>query len=266
VRPLRLLSYLSPSIPAGLFELLSRELGRRLELPVTIDFETRVSGPDPGSDPFASDRADVAFACAPSYPLLKRSGSPVVLLPAAPVFADPRAEGRPVYFSDVMVRAGHGARRFEELAGAVWSYNDRLSRSGWQRMLERLAEIGHAHGPETFFSGLVQSGSHLRSLELLAEGRADAAAIDSNTLWLARRREPSFSRKLRAIESWGPMPIQPVLLREGLEPELRDRLARALLDIHLEPGLARKMEQFGLRRFAPVDEASYATLPAGAAP
>jgi phosphonate transport system substrate-binding protein len=263
VRPLRLLSYLAPSIPRGLFELISRELGARLGVIATIDFETRVSGPYPGADPFASDRADVAFACAPSYPLLKRSGSPVVLLPAAPVFADPRAEGRPVYFSDVMVRAGHRARRFEELAGAVWSYNDRLSRSGWQRMLERLGEIGHAGGPETFFSALVESGSHLRSLELLAEGRADAAAIDSNTVWLARRHEPSISRKLRAIESWGPMPIQPVLLRGGLERELRDRLARALLDLHLEPGLAREMKEFGLRRFAPVDEASYASLPTG---
>jgi phosphonate transport system substrate-binding protein len=127
-------------------------------------------------------------------------------------------------------------------------------------MLARLAEIGHKGGPEAFFSGLVQSGSHLRSLELLLAGQADAAAIDSNTLWLARRRDPSLSENLRLIESWGPMPIQPVLLHAGLGAGLRERLALLLLGLHEDEALARRLERFGLRRFVRVEEASYAAV------
>src|SRR5262249_46872290 len=153
--------------------------------PVTLDYETRVSGPTPEDDPFREGRADLAFVCAPSYPLLREAGSPVVLLHAAPVFADPRTGGRPVYFSDVIVRADHPAARFEELGGAVWCYNDRRSRSGWQNMVARLAGLGFSDGPEAFFSALVQSGAHVRSPEMVAAGEADAAAIDSNTFWLA---------------------------------------------------------------------------------
>lgn len=156
--PLRLISYLSPSIPEKLFELVADNLRQRLCVPVELEFETLVSGPAPESDPFAAGRADLAFVCAPSYPLLKQAGSPVTLLPAAPVFMDPRAEDQPVYFSDVVVRSDDRASRFEELSGGVWSYNDAYSRSGWQNMIARLAEIGHSGPPEAFFRGLVNPG------------------------------------------------------------------------------------------------------------
>ncbi len=258
--PLRLLSYLAPSLPEGLFEFVGGELARRTGLPVSVDYETRVSGPTPKDDPFREGRADLAFVCAPSYPMLREAGSPVVLLPAAPVFAEPRSEGRPVYFSDIVVRQKHPAQWFEELAGSVWSYNDRRSRSGWHNMLARLAELGHSGGPETFFRGLVQSGSHLRSLELVSEGAADAAAIDSNTLWLARREGTAAGHRLRVIESWGPMPIQPVLAHAGLEHGLRHRITDALLLLDARSGGRSALARFGVARFAKVEEAAYARL------
>jgi phosphonate transport system substrate-binding protein len=260
VKPLRLLSYLAPSIPEELFALLAQTIESRAGVPVTLEFETRVSGPAPDSDPFAANRADLAFVCAPSYPLLKNAGSPVALLPVALVFADPRAAGRPVYFSDVVVNVGHPALRFEELRGSIWSYNDRYSRSGWQNMLAKLLEIGHAGAPDAFFRRLVQAGSHVRSLELVAAGQADAAAIDSNTLRLARRRNLPGIGGLRVLETWGPMPIQPLLVRAGLSASLRDRIAGILLRLHEEEGLRDALEAFGVQRFAEVDEAEYATV------
>ena len=271
--PLRLLSYLAPSLPDELFELIASELARRTGGPVSLDFERRVSGPTPEDDPFREERADLAFVCAPSYPLLREAGSPVALLPAAPVFADPRAQGRPVYFSDVVVSAGHPARRFEELSGAIWCYNDRRSRSGWQNMLARLADLGHAGGPEAFFGTLVQSGAHVRSLEMVAAGEADAAAIDSNTLWLALDRDPAIGARFRVVESWGPMPIQPVLAHARLEADRRARIGAALLSLHEEDSVRSRLARFGVTRFARVEEASYSRLeslptlrPAGAPP
>ena len=258
VRPLRLLSYLSPSIPEGLFSLVAETVERATGSPVELAFETRVSGPSPGDDPFEEDRADVAFVCSPSYPLLKRAGSPVEIVPAAAVFADPRAEGRPVYFADVVVRPGFRAARFEDLAGSVWSYNDRRSRSGWAAMVARLARMTPRRTPESFFRALVDAGSHLRSLELVVSGAADAAAIDSNVLWLARR-DRGIGSALRLVESWGPMPIQPVLARVSLDPATRRRIAEALWRLHETPETARRLEAFAVRRFAPIDESAYAT-------
>jgi ABC-type phosphate/phosphonate transport system substrate-binding protein len=189
---LRVVSYLSPSIPAELYELIARDLGEQCGVAVVLSFEESISGPLDGDDDlFARGAADVGFLCAPSYRWLNARRRAVELLPL-PVPSDPRAEGRPVYFADVVVRADSPARTFADLAGARWSFNDRNSKSGWFSMLERIAP----HAPAEFFGRIIASGSHLRSLELVAGGGADAAAIDSNVL-RANARDT-----LRVLESW----------------------------------------------------------------
>jgi phosphonate transport system substrate-binding protein len=257
--PLRLLSYLAPSIPAGLFELLAEAIAVGTGRATTLEFETRVSGPAPETDPFAPGRADAAFVCGPSYSLLRSAGAPVDIVPAAAVFDDPRNGGRPVYFSDVVVRRDRPARSLADLRGAVWTYNDRQSLSGWHRMLERLESLGLGV-PERFFSRVVASGAHVRSIESVARGEADVSAVDSNVLLLERRRDPELDARLRVLESWGPSPIQPVLVRSSLDPALKASVADALLALHRDPTMASRLAEFGVLRFAKVDEATYLRL------
>lgn len=256
---LRLLSYLAPSIPAGLFELTAEAIASRVGRPVIVDFETTVSGPEPGTDPFASGRADAAFVCGPSYVQLRSAGAAVEVLPAAAVFDDPRNGGRPVYFSDVVVCRDHPARALEDLRGAVWTYNDRQSLSGWHRMLARLAERGLGD-PERFFSRLFDSGAHVRSIDLVSRGEADVSAVDSNVLLLERRRNPDLDFRLRVLESWGPSPIQPVLVRSSLEPALKASITDTLLALHRDPAAAARLAEYGVLRFAKTDEATYLHL------
>lgn len=262
VTGLRLLTYLAPSIPESFFELVAGAIEERTGLATALECETSVSGPAPDSDPFASGRADLAFVCGPSYAELKAAGSPVELLPVAPVFDDPRAAGRPVYFADLIVTSRHPARRFEELRGVAWAYNDRRSLSGWFKMVERLRAMGHTGGPETFFSRLVQSGTHLQSIALVAAGLAAAATVDSNALNLELRRKPDLARRLRVIEEWGPSPIQPLLASAHLDAEVKARVIEALLALHEKDALRRRLAAFGVIRFAPVDEAAYEALAA----
>ena len=65
---------------------------------------------------------------------------------------DPRANGQPVYFAEIVVPIKSKATKLSDLRGGVWAYSDRNSR------------------------------------ELVGGGTADAAAIDSNTLRLHPRR------------------------------------------------------------------------------
>jgi len=149
--PLRLITYLSPSIPAALYELIARDLGAELS------FEQTISGPLAGDEePFTCGAVDAGFVCAPSFRFLNAKERTVELLPL-PVPVDPRSNGEPVYFADVVVRSGSGARSFADLRGQRWAYNDRNSKSGWFAMLERCGE------PNVFFGDVVASGSHLRS-------------------------------------------------------------------------------------------------------
>lgn len=133
---------------------------------------------------------------------------------------------------------------FEELRGTRWAYNDRNSKSGWFSMAERCAP----QAPEEFFGELVGSGSHLRSLDLVSSGLADAAAIDSNVLRMQRT-------PLRVLESWGPFPIQPAVIRASLPDEAKRRITGALLSIHERH--AESLAQFGVLRFVSGSEADY---------
>jgi ABC-type phosphate/phosphonate transport system substrate-binding protein len=253
-RPLRLLTYLAPSVPLAFFEVLAKLLEGALGCPTTLSQETATSGPPKGQrDPFSAGLADVGFVCSPAFLWMRDQSSPSVeLVPAAPVIADPRANGRPVYFSDVVVRRDSPARSLSALRGRSWAYNDACSLSGYFSLLRELARRGES---TRFFSELRCSGSHLDSLELVASGAVDAAAIDSSVLLLAARR--GLARDLRVIESWGPFPIQPVVARATLPAALRARIADALLALGRDPTARAALAEHGVEGFAPVTTADY---------
>jgi phosphonate transport system substrate-binding protein len=254
---LRFVTYLSPGIPQAFFEAVVEYVGQALGQRVSLSVEQRVSGPVKGNGhPFSTGEADVGFMCAPSFLWLRELEDPVVeLLHAAPVFRDGRASGRPVYFSEVIVHRESRVRSFRDLRGCSWVYNDPCSLSGYFNMLKRLAEMGEDEG---FFSRVCCSGSHLNSMELVACGKLDVAIIDSNVLRIKLRSSPELHEQLRVLESWGPFPIQPVVLRSHLHPKLKDRLCASLLTIGSGQHTPPSLSEFGLVRFAPVTYEQYA--------
>ena len=147
--------------------------------------------------------------CAPSFRQLCS-----VTAVAAPVFGDPRAGHEPVYFSDLVVRESIEASTFADLAGCKVGYNDLASLSGYGALQERLAQ-------SPVDVELVHTGGHRSSLELLATGRIDAAPIDSNTLFGLG----GLPARLRVLETWGPYPVQPVVVRRSIPPDQRAAVA-----------------------------------------
>jgi ABC-type phosphate/phosphonate transport system substrate-binding protein len=258
-RSLRFLTYLSPGVPRGFFDSAVAAVANRLGIPASLDLETSVSGPSLATDPFRCGRADFAFVCAPAYPLLERAGS-AELVAAAPVPTDPRAGGRPVYFADVVVRAADSASGIGDLLGRVWTLNDPASLSGWHSLRARLREVG-ASEPRDFFREIRTSGSHRRSTRLVAAGEADGAAIDSNALVFQLGEEPELRRTLRVLETWGPLPIQPLLAARSIDAGLRRKVAEALLQASGGPAPAAAFDRFGFAGFAPVDRDFYSDFP-----
>ena len=256
VRELRFITYLAPSIPQALFgELVDRcrrALGHER---ASLQVETRVSGPERGTaDPFSSGEADVGFVCSPSYLWLReREPSPVELLGVAPVFGDGRNGGEPVYFCDVISGRGNDVSGFAALRGRSWAYNDACSLSGYYGLLQKLAEMGE---DTRFFGEVLHSGSHLDSIRMVADRRVDAATIDSNVLWMRRKEEPELADRIRVIDSWGPFPVQPIVVRSGLDPASKSALRDALLDLDVRADST--LAEFGLGGFAPVTDEDYA--------
>lgn len=257
VGALRMLTYLAPSLPDVLFESLARHVEDRLGIEVDLRYDRTRSGPRPGEpEPFSDGEVDVAFLCATSYVwLTERAPPPLSLVGAAWVPIDPRAGGAPIYFGDVLTSTD-GPASLEELPGSRVAYNDDVSLSGYHSLRLALGEAGIDPRQVRF----IRSGSHLRSLEWLADGAVDAAAIDSN-VWVRRsREEPTLEARLTSIATLGPHPVQPAVVRPDLETPLREGLRAALLDAHRVPTVAAALGHAGFSHFLDIDHQSYAPL------
>ncbi len=243
---LRFASFLAPSMQ-DVYAWIAEAVGRRLGTTATLHV-----GRDYGE--LADGRADVAFLCGLPYVHLADAPESTIVPVAAPILAGARYRGRPVYFSDVIVRSDSGFSSFGALRGSTWAYNETDSQSGFGVVRGHLARLGETRG---FFGRVVEAGFHATAMRLVAEGEVDAAAIDSQVLSIALRDEPHLSGDLRVIGALGPSTIQPVVAAARLAPDLRGRLCEALVGLHADPGAGGPLARGLLARFVPVTDDRY---------
>lgn len=247
-RPLRFATFLAPNmlgVYAFLVRRLAEKLGRAIELFVGSDYAQ-----------MAAD-ADGGFLCGLAYVELVRAGGAELEPVAAPVLCGPRYAGRPIYFSDVVVRRDSPFRTFADLRGCSWSYNEPYSHSGYGITRYRLVQLGEIKG---YFGQVVEAGWHERSLRLVCSGEVDASAIDSHVLALHLRERPDLGEHLRVIDSFGPSTIQPVVVARRLGERLKADIRAALLELAEEPQARPHLERGMVERFVAVDDDSYDDL------
>lgn len=252
MRRLQFTTWLATGLPERLFDTIASHVSRGLGCDYVLTVESEISGPlEPSQDRFATAATDIGFLCPPSLLWLTGRDPPSIeLVPMAPVYDDPRSKGRPVYFSDVMVRADSGLTSFDDLAAKRVGYNEQASLSGYSCMMAMLARQGRN---ESFFGEFRQVGSHRRALSMIVNGDLDAAAIDANVLQAWRQESPDEAGLLRSVETLGPHPVQPIVVRSGLAHELVDAVAAELT----RPTLTLALEPFRITGFAPISMDDY---------
>lgn len=194
---------------------------------------------------------DGAFVCGLPYVDLRDEVGEAVEPLAAPVPIGPRYGGRPVYFSDVVVRADSPARVFEDLRGLRLGYNEPESHSGHNAVAGELARRGLGGG---FFGCRHRTGSHVESLRQVSTGEVDTAAVDSHLFDALRGADPSLETTLRVVAAIGPAPIQPLVAGPALAREERDAVRSAVVAIR--SGTAALTESL-VERWATVRDEDY---------
>jgi phosphonate transport system substrate-binding protein len=199
-------------------------------------------------------QADLGAVCGAQY--VRMAGqlvAPVQLL-AAPVMRAERYQGRPVYFSDLVVRADATYQAFADLRGTTLAYNEPRSYSGYQVLRAHLAARGEGG---SYFGRAIEAGSHQAALRTIIAGAADVAAIDSTVLERELFLYPALASKIRIIDSLGPSPIPPLVVAHQL-PLATTRLLRdALLDMHEDADGRRILRAGLLSRFVAVEDSAY---------
>jgi phosphonate transport system substrate-binding protein len=244
---LRFATYLSPNL-YDTYQAIARYVGEQSGIPTTLTVGQSLRD-------FAEGSVDIGFTCGLPYALgASEEGCPYELL-VAPVLVGERYQGRPIYYSDVVKRSDSPYSSLDDLQGCRWAYNQPESHSGWNVVCYSLLKRGKT---PAHFGQLIQSGSHLRSLELVLAGQADAAAIDSHVLdvFLAHNEGTT----LRVIDMFGPSSIPPLVIAKALDPALKHLIRGTLLRMHEQPSAARPLHEGAIARFVSVCDEEYDDL------
>jgi ABC-type phosphate/phosphonate transport system substrate-binding protein len=189
------------------------------------------------------------------YPLMTTLREKVVLV-ATPVYRAPGCDG-PFHRSAVIVRSASAAGALSDLKGVRCAVNQPASNTGMNLLRAELSIV--VDGP-AFFSAIVHTGSHLASVETIAAGDADVAAIDAVTLALLQRLRPDLAKAVRVLHWSVRSPGLPLITSPQQTDQTRAALQDVLMEVAADPALREVRHELMLGGFAQLPQAHYRSI------
>ena len=177
--------------------------------------------------------SELLFSQTCGYPLT-HAYKDALRLVATPVYDAPGCNGTD-YVSLIVVREADPVRQLSELRGRTAAITHTASQSGYSALRATVAHLAHQG---RFFGKVVESGSHLNSLALVAAGEVDVCATDCVTHALLARHRPEALDGLRVLARSPAAPGLPYVTRARADDELVARLRAALFAALEDPDLA----------------------------
>ena len=241
---LRFATFLSPVL-YDTYASITQYIGERLGVPTTLHVGQSL-------DEFATGKADIGFLCGLLYARMPQP-RPVELL-AAPVVMGERYHGKPLYYSDVIVRRDSSYTSFDALQGTCWAFNEEASHSGYNIVSYSLLTRGKAFD---HFGSMLKTGSHFASLQAVLTGKVDAAAIDSHVLDAWFQQKPELTQQLRVVEMLGPSTIPPIVASTRVDVHTKHRIQEILCTMHKDVESASGLRRGLIERLVPVEDGQY---------
>ncbi len=167
----------------------------------------------------------------------------------------PVVNGEPYYYSYIIVPDDSNATNLEDLRGKNFAFTDLMSNTGKLSPTYILALINET--PDSFFSGYIFTHSHDASIEAVAKGLVDGAAVDSLIWDYANSKNPEYTSKTKVIAKSQPYGIPPVVVHPALNHEIKKELQDILCTMHNDPMGADILMNIGIDKFTIVDESIY---------
>ncbi|MEJ7669004.1 MAG: PhnD/SsuA/transferrin family substrate-binding protein [Casimicrobiaceae bacterium] len=196
------------------------------------------------------------FMC--GYPLTRASPRPVIL--AAPIPSPERYHGKPLYWSDLIVRADASFKRIEDIFGARFAFTSEESQSGYQGPRRFLAPHARARGGPLFATVVGPVFTPRGVIEAVIRGDADSGPLDSYAHDLLRHHEPAVASQLRVIATTPPTPIPPLIAAAGSDGAAVEALRAVLLAVADADALKTVRAALLLQGFAAVTASDYDVL------
>jgi len=245
-KPIRFATFLAPNI-YPVYRYIANYIGEGLDCPTEMIYAF-------SHDQFFEVDADVSFICGLPYILFVEQAPQLIELLAAPVLVGARYDDLPIYFSDVIVTKQSRFYQFEDLRQQTWGYNEEVSQSGYGITRHHLVQMRETKG---FFGHVMRVYSHQTAIKWILNGKLDGAAIDSQVLQVAFNQHPSLQEQLRIIDTFGPSPIQPIVVNSQLSDALKSDIQQILLNMQQDKVARQKLADGLIKRFVKVSDQDY---------
>jgi ABC-type phosphate/phosphonate transport system substrate-binding protein len=176
---------------------------------------------------------------------------------AAPVPSPTRYGGRPVYFTEFIVRADSPYRTLEDTFGARIAYSTEESHSGYNAARYHLLRYVTPARPALYSKVLGPYVSQRPVLKAVIDGEADVAAFDSYALDLMRKHSPDVMARVRVVATTVGAPSPPLVASSGVDPETCARVRESLVRVDRAPELSETLEALLLERFVPIQPGAF---------
>ncbi len=224
-------------------EAVAKEVGMEAEVVQATDYGAVI-------EDLARGGVDIAWFGPASYFFAKEEAG-------AEAFAvGESAEGGTAYHSICLVPADSPIRSLDDLKGKTVALVDPASTSGsivpTGLILEKYGQL-----PDQLFGQVIYAGSHDAAFERMLQKQVDASFCQDITLNERLKEGKVKESDVRIIEKSDPIPGSPLCLREGLEPELAERIKAAFLGLE-KAGISLKVQGQGdFVRFVATDDKPY---------
>jgi ABC-type phosphate/phosphonate transport system substrate-binding protein len=205
-----------------------------------------------GDPPSLSRHPGLVFSQTCGYPFMTALRDAVVLV-ATPEYDFPGCEG-PTHRSFLVKRADDLRRDLAAFRGSKAAVNAPDSNTGMNLFRATIAPIA---GGAAFFSSVVMTGAHARSLEAVARREADLAAIDCVTFALIARARPELVDAIAILAESPLSPALPFIMSAALPPSTVAATREALFAALADPELAGARAALGLKGARVLTPADY---------
>lgn len=203
-------------------------------------------------------REDLGCVMMCGLPFTQRAARPALV--ASPVPAGERYAGRPVYFTDLAVRADAPYRALEDTFDGVIGFTLADSYSGCVALRAYLLPYREARGAPLYREAVGGFVNARQIIEALDAGRIDVGPLDSYYFDLLRANDPTCAAKVRLVGSTDAAPIPAFIATAALARRDLERLQDAMLEAGTAPELGAQREVLQLVRFAVPREQDYTTI------
>lgn len=239
----------------------ARELWRRLfdrlghaaGIPLT---SVEHAAPTPLEELWSRDDLGLAFMC--GYPFAR--AEPPLQAVAAPVPLDPRCGGRPLYWTDLVVRAHRPFRTLADTFGGRIGWTVEHSQSGFNALRHHLLRYGAGGDTRLYRESVGPLVTPRKVVDAVLSGAIDVGPLDSYFHDLLRRFEPETASRLRAVESTRPTPMPLLVASPAVGAGAVGRLRQALLASPQDRAAAEILAHLRLAGFVVPRPESYRLL------